>query len=513
MNRSEFLDILDHSLSDFEIGRLSRQFGIDYYNLPGATKRDRLQTFLDLINEQSRVEGLAEAAVALRPDIAEAVAQVFKEDDAELAWLDQIDKGAVRTTEPGVIWQWTTGDPLSAPEWTDSLPESLPTSGGINLPGAAVEEAATLHFIRRAAEDSLPADKPADHNPYTPGRAVTVDAMFFGRTAELDLLRAHLLDGANVAITGPRLSGGSSLLRTLARHIGDDTTQRLLPAYLDMKEPANQTVAGLLNHAWTQWWQAVRPGLAVPVPTLAEFVTAVRKLHAAGFRPLLLLDEFEQLLWRGRVFDDHLLDAWLELGREGLLRFALTSHAPVADLPAQHGFQSRVYELFRPLDLGLLDEVAARALLSVPIERQKMALPAGAVDHLLALAGPQPFFLQLAGFFLFDSLDRHEYTRDYVTRRFTVAATPYWAELWASLTPLARDHFPLGQTPVATSNTTLGNETLIAARQQRILCRRGLVIEDQGGYRPFSLGFAGYVRRLKVAKETAEALAAALNPA
>ena len=48
-------------------------------------------------------------------------------------------------------------------------------------------------------------------------------------------------------------------------------------------------------------WGRVKPGNPVAVQTLAEFVTAVRKLNMAGFRPLLFLDELEQLVWRRAV--------------------------------------------------------------------------------------------------------------------------------------------------------------------------------------------------------------------
>ena len=171
-----------------------------------------------------------------------------------------------------------------------------------------------------------------------------------------------------------------------------------------MKDPALQTLPGLLNGIWGQWWARVKPGQAVAVGTLAEFATAARKLHAAGFRPLLFLDELEQLVWRPGVFDDALFDAWLELGREGAIGFATTAHIAPAELLAQAGYGTRFYELFRQLDLGLLDDEAARALLVAPAERAGLAVPTGVAEALLAQAGPQPFFLQLAGHYLYEAL-------------------------------------------------------------------------------------------------------------
>jgi hypothetical protein len=180
---------------------------------------------------------------------------------------------------------------------------------------------------------------------------------------------------------------------------------------------------------------------------------------------------------------------------------------------AQNDSQSRIYEVLQPLEVGLLADDAARAMLAVPIERQKLSLPAGAVDHLLALAGPQPFFLQLAGYYLYESLFRREYTRDHVARKFKTAAAPFWQEMWASLSPLAKAHFPLTPAPAIPKEAAMDEEATMAARQRRILSRRCVVIEDDRGCRPFSEGFAEHVRRLKEAEATAAALAAALNPA
>jgi hypothetical protein len=277
----------------------------------------------------------------------------------------------------------------------------------------------------------------------------------------------------------------------------------MLPAYVDMKDPVHQTLAGLLGAVWTQWWARVKPGNVAPLQNLAEFVTAVRKLNAARFRPLLLLDELEQVVWRPAVFQNDLFDAWHELGREKLVGFAVTGHSSPADVLAQGGSHSRFYELFKQLDLGLLDETAARDLLIAPAQRAGFGLPDGAVDHLLALAGPHPFYLQLAGYYFYDALARKSYTRVGVANLFETAAAPYWQELWDSLSPLAQAHYPKGKT---------GESGGMAARQLRILGNRGLVAADESGFRPFSEGFANWLKRHQAATEAAAVAVAGSRP-
>ena len=461
MDNLGFLDLLDGALAEVELQGLCRQFSVAYEAFPGLTKRDRAREFLGYIQSQGRLKGLGEAIVAMRPDLATPVARLFAASDPELAWLDQMGEGAVM--ESSVTWRWPSG---------------------------TAEKAAAADI-----DPILDPPLPPAPNPYTPGRQISDDAMFFGRENEHTFVQEQLAGGGHVAIIGARTFGASSLLQHVARHAGEE---RQLPAYIDLKDPAFHTLPGLLNSIWTQWWAVVKPGNVVLVRSLAEFVTAVRKLNAAGFRPLLFLDELEQLTWRPDVFTDGLFDAWRELGGEQQLGLALTAHSAPADLLAQNGFQSRFYEMFRQLDLGLLEDAAARALIRVPAERNGLSIPEGAVDYLVAQAGPHPFFLQLAGLYLYEGLARRNYSRTRVSDYFRAAAEPYWQEMWDALSPLAQSHYPLEHTK---------DPGGLAGRQLRILTNRGLVIADATGYRPFSEGFAGWLRRLRAAGEAAAAVA------
>ena len=478
MDNTDFLDLLDRDLSEQELTALCRQFAVDYPAFPGATKRERARQFLGYVQRQGRLSSLSEAVVALRPDLARPVAELFAQRDSQLDWLDDsIGEGAA--VESAVTWRWPATDASKAPVSSTSQAEIAPS---------------TPFALEPTPAPSLTAG--AAPNPYTPGQKVADDGLFFGRDGEHAFLREQLAGGAHVAIVGARTFGASSLLHHAARHAGEG---RQLPAYIDMKDPAFHTLSGLLNSIWVQWWATVKPGNTVLVRSLAEFVTAVRKLNVAGFRPLLFLDELEQMTWRPLVFEDGLFDAWLELGREKALSIALTAHSTPADLLAQGGYRSRFYELFRQLDLGLLDDGAARAVLRVPPERAGLAISEDEVDYLVTLAGPHPFYLQLAGLYLYEGLARHSYSRVQVSDHFRAAAAPYWQEIWDSLSPLAQSHYPLNHVKEPGG---------LAGRQLRILAIRGLVISDETGYRPFSQGFADWLGRLHAAGEAAAAVLA-----
>lgn len=467
MDPMQFLDVLDSSLSEAELSALCRQFGVAFGAFPGATRREKTREFLGYIQRKGRMAGLAEATTALRPDLIPAVALLFEGKEQDLAWIDELVVDDDRGMESGLTWRWPSSTSAG------KAPQEMPS-----------------------ARTSAPLS--AMSNPYTPGRMVTEKAMFFGRAAEREQLQRYISGGENVAIIGGRGFGGSSLLYHMARSF-DDAPQQL-SAYVDLKDPAHQTLPGLLNLIWRQWWGRVRPGKAPHIRIMPEFVTAVRKLNAAGYRPLLFLDELEQLVWRPSLFGDSFLDVWRELIDGGQFGLTLTSHASPADLLAQNGYSSSFYTSLQSINLGLLTQIAASDVLAVPLQRAGFDVSGEIVDYFVDKAGPHPFFLQIAGRYLFDSLAERSYTRSEVDRLFTLAAEPFWQELWDSMTPLAQEYYP--------TNSSMIFEGM-AGRQWRIIANKGLAIADEEGIRPFSSGFADWLGRMRAAVEAAEAVVAA----
>lgn len=473
MDLMKLLDILDEHFGDAELVALCRQFGVAFGAFPGESRRDKIREFLGFIKRQGRMAGLTETAIAQRPDLTTAIAELYAGKETELSWLDEVAGGSGQALDSGLTWRWTAGGARLS---QTPAPTPGPLDDATNAPLPDPEPPIPTVMI----------------NPYTPGKRVNHDAMFFGRETEQAQIEGQLSAGANIAIVGARTVGSSSLLYHLAQAM--ETSETVLVAHIDLKDPTFHTVAGLLNSIWTQWWSRVRPGNPVPARTLAEYVTAVRKLKAAGFRPLLFLDELEQMVWRSGTFNDELFNAWHELGREAVMGFVVTAHDPPADLLAQSGNDSEFYDLFQLAPLGLFDRRAAYDLLTLPIQNAGLRIPDGAVETLYLHAGPHPFFLQLAGYYLFDALAKGSYSQGEVVRRFEMAAEPYWREMWESLSPLAQEHLP----------TSMMREIDgMGGRQLRILANRGLVVPDEDGFRPFSGGFAGWLARMKAAVQAA----------
>ena len=326
-------------------------------------------------------------------------------------------------------------------------------------------------------------------NPFTAGQPILTRTMFFGREAERQMLGERIRNGIHTAVVGPVDIGISSLLRTIfLQRPGEGP----LIAFADLGAADLQTTDGLARSLWAQWWGQVRPGYVPEITGLTVLEPMARRLVRAGHRLVVILDEYEQLLWRPTQFDA-LFHARLEaLVREGVITLVTGTHTPLADLYQQTATQSTLYESVVQLDLGLLTPESAMALLVVPIRRSGLKLPDEDAVHFVDLAGAHPLFLHIAGTYLFDALEANRYSRERVEAQFKAAAEPFWQEMWSALPPPARAGLSSKDGPSTTD---------YSKQQMRSLSRKGLVIGTGRKARPFSRGFAEWSRAMQRAQQ------------
>lgn len=436
MELSEILDRLTEVFGEGDVRRLAASLDLAYEFVPGDSTRDKLRELLGYAARRDEMDTLTGAMLDLEPQLAPLFDSLGEPEGDDLSWLEAMTEDAV--------------DPVGS--------------------------ALTMQWVEAKAKPPEPAP-----NPYTPGVAVDDPAMFFGRGAELDALQQRLDAGISSAVVGTSRLGVSSLLRALARQLAEREGQDV-PAYIDLASDRIDSLAILIQTMWAQWWMQIRPEAAVPVvDSLAVLATLIEKMAAARYRLVLLLDEFEQIAWRVPVFGNELFDLLERLVRQGELRLVTGSQETPADLMLRANLPSELYRELKQLDLGLLDPEAARDLLTRPLAGAAHPVDSQAVEQLLALAGDHPFYLQLAGRLLYDTVAQPDYAPAGTSIRFRVAAEPFWAELWESLSPLAR---------AALLPESKHGELISPGRVMRQLSVRGVVVPADHGYRPFSEGFA-----------------------
>lgn len=227
--------------------------------------------------------------------------------------------------------------------------------------------------------------------------------MFFGRRQALSRLQDKARKSNSVAIVGLRRIGKSSLLYHFAHHY-TNLPDEVVVAYLDLHDSRNKTVSGLLTAALKgldeRLNQRYRFGT---VETMGELTEAIEQIRGDGYRPLLCLDEMEELMEHD-CFDRDFFEALRYLGSHSKLAFITASRASLADVVRPGGKTSPFFNIFTQLDLAGLEPDDARALLKEPFRRaaSRKIPPYQHIRHALKLAGRHPLFLQIAGSVLWE---------------------------------------------------------------------------------------------------------------
>lgn len=274
------------------------------------------------------------------------------------------------------------------------------------------------------------------------------DARFFrDRSEEVAQARQLLSLGQSIAIVGPRRIGKSSLLLHLARLAGRDG--RDCYVYFDCEAWADaspEALHALLVEALTgaQGQAAPWPATSAPLLPYRAFRSAVRAAITPGQRLIFLLDEFESLSANPHL-DAGFFSGLRALATAGEVAFVTASARSLGWLTFAEpsALSSPFFNIFTQIRLKPFSDDAASALV------RELAAEAGApmadntVDFVLKLAGPHPFFVQMAAYYAFAQLDAPSgelapAAQREVRAEFVAQAEPHWRYAWLELAPAER---------------------------------------------------------------------------
>jgi outer membrane protein assembly factor BamB len=246
-------------------------------------------------------------------------------------------------------------------------------------------------------------------NPYATGKPLRAGSpVFFGREDVFAFIRENLggRAGENVLIlVAERRMGKTSILRQLQLRLGEGT----IPVFIDGQgvgmEPG---MANLLYDISLEVQRGlVENGIKVELPPLVDF--EARPTHAfergllaearaaLGDRTLLFLfDEFEELEARVRSGDlEEKVFAYLRHLMQHLegVGFIFAGTHRLEELTAD--YWSTLFNIALYKRVGLLDENAARRLITEPVSDYGLVYDDLALDKMLKATAGHPYFLQL----------------------------------------------------------------------------------------------------------------------
>lgn len=329
-------------------------------------------------------------------------------------------------------------------------------------------------------------------NPFFHRGPIRSPQGFFDRHSVLRQGTALLNNGQSISVVGPRRIGKTSFLFRLRQHLDADGGMVWRSGYLDCGalRLSGEADLFLLLHRELQQPDDTPVAFGSSADQAYRALSDLVRVGAArGERHVLFLDEF------GALGDNPYLTRETFSALRGLvmshgLIFVTASIQPLMTLDFAHSdaLSSPFFNFFAQLRLGPFSREEAHAMLCDQAALAEVVLEDTHAQFLLDLSGAHPLLLQIAGYHAVEQLRQGAWDIAAVSRAFLDDVMPHWMYFWNVLTP--EDQRLLALLPVAWRGDLEGAVRLEQA---------GLIQPDQeGGYRPTSSYFQGFVARQRV---------------
>ena len=347
-------------------------------------------------------------------------------------------------------------------------------------------------------------------NPFFSRQRIRDLDCFYGRHLEIESLYSSIMTHQCRAIVGERKLGKSSLLTAVAQpammeRYGLDPARTLF-LYLDLEGMASAERMDFWIEVLDRLSAVLQPGhLLKEVEQLLDgrplrftmIRRLLRRVRDEGLDLVLTLDEFEGLT-RNPNFEPDFYGELRSLAGELGTVYLTASKRGLYELTYHHTdtLSSPFFNIFSELLLGLMPQEEAQGLLATLSQRgHGPGFCEEETELALELAGPHPFFLQIAGFHLYELPGRGQPqipdVYDRAARRFTAEAEDHYRYLWSQLSDDEQQ---------ALLSPNAAKEPL-----RKGLLTKALIRQEAGRYKPFGHAFAIFLegrRHQKIASPT-----------
>lgn len=258
--------------------------------------------------------------------------------------------------------------------------------------------------------------------PFLAGPKIEDPQYFVGRTEALDFItsRAASPQPTSINVVGKGRIGKSSLLYHFCRTY-EERVQRygrdpreFVAIYLSLQDNQCRQEASfyqavareLLQRPSVQGNSDLRIPLNGGALSRQTFADAMDEWKDRGVLPILCLDKIEELFDRPNEFNNDFYDSLRSLMDRNALMLVITSAQRLDVYSRKHRLTSDFFNLGHCLSLKELTEMEARDLVRLPqttVPGTSAALSPEKQQLALEWGGRHPYFLQLAGSFLWEA--------------------------------------------------------------------------------------------------------------
>jgi hypothetical protein len=340
-------------------------------------------------------------------------------------------------------------------------------------------------------------------NPFFHRGPIRDPHFFWNRDEEVRRARTLLAQGQSVSVVGARRIGKSSYLL----HLGSGPDAGDVPragdeihwVYFNCEAWSTappETFYALLAQAMADGGVSL-PGITLTPAVQLDYRTFRQALVDALLpqeRLVLLLDEFEALAMNPHLGAEF-FSGLRALATSGQITFvtATTRSLGWLTFAEPSALSSPFFNIFAQINLYPFTVDSACSMLSHFSQQAGAAFTAGAVDFILSLAGPHPFFSQIAAYLAFEQMDASSgvlavASQEKVCADFLTQVESHWHYAWQEL--------PLADRKRLALSATLHNCPADLARRLRGLA---LIIDGEEGPRLLSPALAAFFARQPVA--------------
>jgi DNA-binding NarL/FixJ family response regulator len=370
-----------------------------------------------------------------------------------------------------------------------------------------------------AGSDVAPDAAPA--NPFTYGNPISEPERFFGRRHEVDQIFSRLRNREfeSSSLVGERRIGKTSLLMYVehpdVRAMHGVDPERYIFAHIDLQmldvdvTPPRfwrwlfgQLARRCRDDSVRQIFERIQKMDALDSFALVDLFTSIDERHQYV---VLLLDEFDRVT-ANENFKQDFFFTLRSLAIHHNLALVTASRRELIDLCHDDVRSSPFFNIFANINLRLMVEAEALEMLTRPLLGSGIAFTDDELRALFRLAGPHPYFLQMAGHFLFEAYRQRLAPTDrlaFITDEVREEASPHFQEYWSSSDDgekITLAALALLEQREANENRYFVSQHLrnLYRRSEQSLVRlhnRGLVIADGGRFALLSTALTHWIQR------------------
>ena len=340
----------------------------------------------------------------------------------------------------------------------------------------------------------------AEANPFIQRDVITDPKYFYNRKKELAEI-FHLLKGRprSCSIVGGHKIGKSSIMHQLLNkekqeeYLGNGN---YIFVYIDFQGLIKAKAEDFYEKPILQLLKndILKKEIRLEGYTFRDFERCMERATKHDLKVILIFDEFDAVK-NNDNFNIEFFANLRSLAAVNNIAYVIASREDLDMLvPHEEGF-SPFFNIFHIIDIDLFSDEAAKQLLTSSLKNSTVVFSKNDIDFIMRLAGNHPFYIQIAGYHLFESysskmgLDeaaRHQYVKN----KFIREARPHFKNSFNSLSQYEKE----AVCRISSLSDEDYGEFISAYGEAELdnLLRRGLVVKN-GGYNIFSTAFKEYV--------------------